>query len=508
MTTEQADRLWSVNVRAVFVASQAAARHMGEGGRIITIGSALAERVPAPGMTLYTMSKAALTGLTKGLARDLGPRGITATVVHGGLIDTDMNPADGPRAEFIAASRPSAATEVPRTSPPPSPTWPATAAGTSAARRSPSTADLRPDADGSRRFRTDSFRRSGESTLALVPPSRLEDVAMAQQAGATLDSAEFASRTEPFRRELLAHCYRMLGSVDEAEDLVQETYLRAWRSYGGFEGRSSVRTWLYQIATNACLTACSVAPGARCRPASAAPAATGPRGRRGRGGGVAAADPGRAGDTGNRRSRGRRGLPGKPAAGADRQPAVPAARQRAVLILREVLDFPAAEVAGMLGMTTTAVKSALQRARARLQQASPSADQVAEPTEPEARALLEGYIAAFENSDAVALERLLRKDAMLELPPSAAWFAGGEAIAQAVRGLGSPGDWRMIPTRERAACRRRLPARRRGVYRAYAIVVLTVRTAGIARLVVFGDTGLFPAFGFAPVLPAGPAASR
>ena len=98
MTTEQADRLWAVDVRAVFIASQAAARHMSEGGRIITIGSALAERVPVPGMTLYTMTKSALTGLTKGLARDLGPRGIAATVVHGGLIDTDMNPADGPAA--------------------------------------------------------------------------------------------------------------------------------------------------------------------------------------------------------------------------------------------------------------------------------------------------------------------------------------------------------------------------------------------------------------------------
>jgi 3-oxoacyl-[acyl-carrier protein] reductase len=103
VTVEQADRLWAVNVRAVFVAAQAAARHMGDGGRIITIGSALAERVPVPGLTLYAMAKSALTGLTKGLARDLGPRGITVTVVHGGLIDTDMNPADGPGADFLSS---------------------------------------------------------------------------------------------------------------------------------------------------------------------------------------------------------------------------------------------------------------------------------------------------------------------------------------------------------------------------------------------------------------------
>jgi 3-oxoacyl-[acyl-carrier protein] reductase len=101
MTVEQADRLWAVDVRAVFVASQAAARHMTEGGRIITIGSALADRVPVPGLTLYSMAKSALTGLTRGLARDLGARGITVTVVHGGLIDTDMNPADGPGAGLL-----------------------------------------------------------------------------------------------------------------------------------------------------------------------------------------------------------------------------------------------------------------------------------------------------------------------------------------------------------------------------------------------------------------------
>jgi 3-oxoacyl-[acyl-carrier protein] reductase len=103
LTVDRADRLWAVDVRAVFVAAQAAARHMTEGGRIITIGSALAERVPVPGMTLYSMAKSALIGLTRGLARDLGPRGITATVIHGGLIDTDMNPADGPAASALSS---------------------------------------------------------------------------------------------------------------------------------------------------------------------------------------------------------------------------------------------------------------------------------------------------------------------------------------------------------------------------------------------------------------------
>ena len=99
VTLEQVDRTLAIHVRAAFLAAQAAARHMGEGGRIISIGSCLAERVPGPGITLYAMSKAALIGLAKGLARDLGTRGITANVVHPGPIDTDMNPADGPGAD-------------------------------------------------------------------------------------------------------------------------------------------------------------------------------------------------------------------------------------------------------------------------------------------------------------------------------------------------------------------------------------------------------------------------
>jgi 3-oxoacyl-[acyl-carrier protein] reductase len=102
VTPADVDRILAVDVRAVFLAAQAAARHMTAGGRIVTVGSALTERVPAEGMTVYAMAKSALVGLTRGLARDLGARGITATLVHGGLIDTDMNPADGPAAATFA----------------------------------------------------------------------------------------------------------------------------------------------------------------------------------------------------------------------------------------------------------------------------------------------------------------------------------------------------------------------------------------------------------------------
>jgi 3-oxoacyl-[acyl-carrier protein] reductase len=102
ITVDEADRIWAIDVRAVLLASQAAARHMPAGGRIINIGSALTDRVPVPGMTLYAMSKSALTGLTKGMARDLAPAGITVSTVHGGLIDTDMNPKGGPAAEFLS----------------------------------------------------------------------------------------------------------------------------------------------------------------------------------------------------------------------------------------------------------------------------------------------------------------------------------------------------------------------------------------------------------------------
>src|ERR1700677_2787012 len=313
---------------------------------------------------------------------------------------------------------------------------------------------------------------------------------------------EFARSTEPFRRELLAHCYRMLGSLDEAEDLVQATYLRAWRSHDGFEGRSSLRVWLYRIATNACLTALEQ------------------RGRRALPSGLGApsddpAAPAVAGSEGSWLEPIPDALGTPPA----QDPAAIVvsreslrlsliaclqylpARQRAVLILRDVLAFPATEVATMLGTSTVAVKSALQRARVRLEQAAPAPDEISEPAEPEVRALLEAYIAAFENADPAAMERVLRKDAALEPVGSRTWFAGRETCLGFIRQfLGSPGDWRMIATsangQPAAAAYLRAPD---GTHRAFGIAVLTATRTGISRIVVFGDPGLVTRFGFPAV---------
>jgi RNA polymerase sigma-70 factor (ECF subfamily) len=310
----------------------------------------------------------------------------------------------------------------------------------------------------------------------------------------------FAEEAEPFRRELLAHCYRMLGSIQAAEDLVQETYLRAWRSYAGFEGRSSLRTWLYQIATNRCLTELAKlsrrvlpsgisdpepdpdahleeagtevswlqpAPDGRTVPDSADPAAI-----------VAS----------------REGLRLALVASLQYLPA----RQRAVLVLRDVLAFPAAEVASMLGTTTASVKSSLQRARARLRELALDDGDISEPTAPRARALLERYITAFENADAAALERLLTEDVTLEATPLRTWFAGRKTCIPFLRDhlLGSPGDWRMLPTTANGQPAAVAYMRdQQGNHQPYGICVLTVSDAGIRRISSFGDPRLVTVFG-------------
>jgi RNA polymerase sigma-70 factor, ECF subfamily len=320
----------------------------------------------------------------------------------------------------------------------------------------------------------------------------------------TEHSDEFVRGTEPFRRELLAHCYRMLGSPDEAEDAVQEAYLRAWRSYGTFEGRCSVRSWLYRIATNACLTALQqrgrrALPSGLGSPASDPDAPPGP------------AEPG----TG--------WLGPIPDAGVTPESGDPAeilaarewlrlaliaslqylpARQRAVLLLREVLGFPAAEVASMLGTSTAAVKSMLQRARARLDEVALAPEQIIEPTEPRALELLGQYIAGFEKADIAILEQALRADASIEMVGTRTWFSGRATCLRYLgHVIGSPGDWQMVPTQANGqpaaiAC-----------YQggAFGLGVLTVTAAGIARITVFGGgPELAARFGF-PAAPGGPA---
>jgi RNA polymerase sigma-70 factor (ECF subfamily) len=321
---------------------------------------------------------------------------------------------------------------------------------------------------------------------------------------AATGAGEFASETEPFRRELLAHCYRMIGSLDEAEDLVQETYLRAWRSYGTFEGRSSLRSWLYRIATNACLTALEqrgrrALPTGLGGPADDPDAPVTPAGA-----GVSwlepipdarvvpdAADPAEIVMAGE-------GL--RLALIASLQYLAP--RQRAVLLLREVLGFPAAEVAEMLGVSVAAVKSALQRGRARLGEAAPAPGRLVEPSDPRAREQLALYIAGFENADLAALEKALRADAEIEMVGTMTWFSGRiTCLRYLARVVGQPGDYLMTPTaangQPAAAAYQRGDD---GRYRAFGLGVLTVTADGIAKITVFGGGArLVEAFGLPAV---------
>jgi RNA polymerase sigma-70 factor (ECF subfamily) len=320
--------------------------------------------------------------------------------------------------------------------------------------------------------------------------SHSHGVAMMQTLGAEADADEFDRRTQPFRRELLAHCYRMVGSADEAEDLVQETYLRAWRFYDGFQGRSSLRAWLYRIATNACLTALEH------RDRRALPSSLG----------APAADPDAQPGPVDLEVAWLQPIPDTLVTPESEDPATIAVtretlrlaliatlqylppRQRAVLILREVLAFPAADVATMLDTTTAAVKSTLQRARARLDEVALARDTLNEPTEPRARALLDQYIAGFENADMAALEQALRTDAAIELVGTRTWFSGRATCLRFLRHvIGSPGDWRMIPTiangQPAAAAYQR---HRDGNFHAFGLGVLTLTDTGIARIFVFG----------------------
>ena len=320
-----------------------------------------------------------------------------------------------------------------------------------------------------------------------------------QAATASPASEDFAALTDPFRRELLAHCYRMLGSVHDAEDLVQETYLLAWRGYGDFEGRSSLRTWLYRIATRACLKALERGT-RRPLPSGLGGPSNDPEGPLDQRQpetpwlqpipdalfGSAPADP--AATVESRRTM-------RLAFVAALQHLPP--RQRAVLLLRDVLAWRAAEVADLIGSTTASVNSSLQRARAQLAQVEPAEDEVVEPTDPRQRALVDQYATAFINADMAALMRLLTEDAVFEMPPFPTWFAGRENVRRflATR-VRAPGDMRMVPTSANGQPAFAVYMRDDdGAYPAHAIQVLTLAAAGITRITMFHDPDLFGVFG-------------
>jgi RNA polymerase sigma-70 factor (ECF subfamily) len=312
-------------------------------------------------------------------------------------------------------------------------------------------------------------------------------------------STDFVAAAEPYRPELLAHCYRMLGSVHDAEDLVQETYLRAWRGFDRFEGRSSVRRWLYQIATMACLTALE-ARGRRPLPSGLGAPSEDHR--------VAVAD----------RDPSVPWLQPVPdtllgTAGADDPAVVTAARagvrlafiaalqllparQRAILTLHDVLAFRATEIAALLDTSPAAVDSALRRARARLARIGPAQDDLAEPGEADRRALLDRYVDAFTRADPDALIRLLRADVELEMPPIPTWFTGQQAVtgflaARVMR----PGQWRLEPaaanTQPALIIHHRGGA---GRWEPYGVQVLTLTGSRVARIVSFNDQSLVGIF--------------
>jgi RNA polymerase sigma-70 factor (TIGR02960 family) len=310
-----------------------------------------------------------------------------------------------------------------------------------------------------------------------------------------LDEATFHALTERHRRELHVHCYRMLGSFHEAEDLVQETYLRAWRRRESFEGGPLMRAWLYRIATNACLDALRQS---KRRAASTSSFAEIP---------WIQPYPDQLLDE---------------IAPTEEQPDAKVVaketielsylaviqllppRQRAVLILRDVLDWSASETAAALEMTVAAANSALQRARATLDERLPARDAVAAEANVDERELLDRLIDAHERADVAAAVALMRDDVRITMPPRPWLFEGLDVVRPMLEeGLGAEGEWRLVLTRAN-----RMPAAASYLrawddteFRAFKIDLIRLEGGLVAELTTFGSE-LFEAFGLPEVLQA------
>ncbi|MET1007688.1 MAG: sigma-70 family RNA polymerase sigma factor [Propionibacteriaceae bacterium] len=318
----------------------------------------------------------------------------------------------------------------------------------------------------------------------------------------TVDTTDetFLQVAEPLRRELTAHCYRMSGSAHDAEDLVQETYLRAWRSFHGFENRSSVRTWMYQIATNVCLTALQTKQ-RRPMPTGLGAPASDPRGTLESRPEVTWLEP----------------MPDAVLwAGAEEDPAAEVVsresvrlafiaalqhltpQQRAVVIFRDVLAWQASEVATALGMSTAGVNSTLQRARASLARLAPDED--AEPmTDAHKQEMLEGYVKAFEDYDVNRIVELLTADAVWEMPPFTGWYQGADVIGALIEHncpANGPGDMKLVATSANGQPAYGVYMRNPdGSYRPFQIQQLTIGSGGVSHVAAYFDLALFERFG-------------
>lgn len=310
------------------------------------------------------------------------------------------------------------------------------------------------------------------------------------------------ARLEPHRRELQVHCYRMLGSLQDAEDLVQETLLRAWQKLNTYQGRAPLRAWLYKIATNACIDALdrrprpllpqNVAP-PELTPERPAPARTEPIWLEPLPDEWLAAQA----DEPEARYSLRESVSLAFLAALQFLPP----RQRAVLILIDVLDWEPSQVVQLLDITRSAVNSALHRARVTMSKHYRSGEWARLPieTDPATRSILERYMKAWENADVNELAALLAHDARLAMPPTPSWYQGREAIAEMLRLVAfphaRPGDWQLHPTHANGlpafGVYQRAPD---GVMRALGIQLIEVQAGQIAELCIFMNAALVKHF--------------
>ncbi|MDT0203040.1 sigma-70 family RNA polymerase sigma factor [Nocardioides sp. AE5] len=308
---------------------------------------------------------------------------------------------------------------------------------------------------------------------------------------------DFQEVANGFRRELIAHCYRMTGSMHDAEDLVQETYLRAWRAYHNFEGRSSVRTWLYRIATNVCLTNLE---GKDRRPL--------PTGL-----GTTDADPG-AELIADHEIPWLEPIPDAALVVEERDTIRLAfiaalqhlpARQRAVLILRDVLRWSAKEVAAALETTPAAVNSALQRAHAQMAEAGLTRESTPDRLTVEQQAMLDSYVDAFWRKDIDAIVGMLKRDAVWEMPPFTGWYVGNTTIGRLIdtQCPGGTHDMPMLSTVANGQPAYGLyMAQPDGTFTPFQLQVLTLAGTEVAKVAAFFGEGMFERFGLPTVLTA------